>query len=127
MTAQSNVKEMLALAKSCYLKVGPLNMDDSQGEGDLKEEEYIEETEEKWLQHYMLGKVAEKNEADPAVFLKHYLKVSPRSRLKVIHEKLKVLVPYFRDYITCMRIMPSTLRRSPIITVHLIWQLNPWR
>jgi hypothetical protein len=51
------------------LKVAPLN------EAKEKKEEELEETEERWLQHYMLGKVAEKSRAEFDVFLKHYMKV----------------------------------------------------
>ena len=35
-----------------------------------------EEEEEPWLQHYMLGKIAEKMGEEPKVFLQHYHTVS---------------------------------------------------
>lgn len=35
-----------------------------------------ESHDEKWLYHYMLGKIAEKQKEGPNIFLDHYLKVS---------------------------------------------------
>ena len=35
----------------------------------------VDENEEEWLHHYMLGKVAEKKGADPEEYLKHYKQV----------------------------------------------------
>lgn len=46
--------------------------------GDLKEKHDVQEAggheDEKWLYHYMLGKIAEKKKQEPVIYLTHYLK-----------------------------------------------------
>ncbi|KAL1132151.1 hypothetical protein AAG570_010108 [Ranatra chinensis] len=37
--------------------------------------------DERWLHHYMLGKIAEKKEEDPQIFVEHYTKAS-----ELLHE-----------------------------------------
>ena len=52
---------MLELAGHCFLKAS-----ECEGDGDGEE----------WLVEYMLGKVSEKQQTEPGIYLKHYLKVS---------------------------------------------------
>ena len=61
--AKDTRKEMLKIAQNCYKKAKECDVD---GEGG----------EEEWLQHYMLGKVAEKMRRPPQEYLQHYRQVS---------------------------------------------------
>ena len=56
-----NGKQMLLTAQHCYRQAGIVET----GSG------------EEWLQHYMLGKIAEKLDESPNIYLDHYVKVIP--------------------------------------------------
>ena|SRR6218665_2663364 len=60
--ATINKTEMLMIALNCY----------NQAEACAQESG---NKEEKWLLHYMLGKIAEKLDQDPNIYLEHYKKV----------------------------------------------------
>ena len=52
-------QEMLALSKQCFEQAMKHDCD----------------SEEEWLEHYMIGKMSEKEAQDPSVFLSHYAQV----------------------------------------------------
>ncbi|XP_064634995.1 calcineurin-binding protein cabin-1-like [Lineus longissimus] len=56
--AESSRDDMLKTAENCYIKAGEC------GDAD--------EIEERWLHHYMLGKIAEKMHRHPRDYLEHY-------------------------------------------------------
>ncbi|XP_021709243.1 calcineurin-binding protein cabin-1 isoform X2 [Aedes aegypti] len=61
----------LGIAYECFNKVN------TEYSLDQKEDRNFEANEdEKWLYHYMLGKIAEKNKERPVVYLTHYLKAA---------------------------------------------------
>ena len=64
--AASNYTEMLELAENCF------KMAVIAGTSCVVESEI---TSEKWLLHYMLGKIAEKLKEAPTIYLTHYQEV----------------------------------------------------
>ena len=58
--AATNKTEMLKIAHNCYVKASECE---------------TEESEEEWLHHYMLGKIAEKMCRPPNEYLEHYKQV----------------------------------------------------
>lgn len=62
----------MKIAYDCFSTVNDIY--ESNNKKLTNEEE--ESHDEKWLYHYMLGKIAEKQKEGPNIFLDHYLKVS---------------------------------------------------
>ncbi len=58
--AETNRTEMLKIAHNCYVQASGCE---------------TEESEEEWLHHYMLGKIAEKMDQPPKEYLEHYKQV----------------------------------------------------
>lgn len=66
-------EEMLDRSRLCYNNASHCDEDDS--------------FEEAWLHHYMLGKISEKLNDSPSVYLDHYQKVSPSQPLLLLQPK----------------------------------------
>lgn len=65
---------MLSTSYNCFSYVTTLQNSPSKNSGELLENNN-DMNDEKWLCHYMLGKIAEKRREDPGVYLNHYLMV----------------------------------------------------
>lgn len=83
--------------------------------------------DEKWLCHYMLGKIAEKRKEDPKVYLNHYLMVSAESpsTIETICFEL-FFSPCHSLPITCMRAVPHIPLRS-ITATRPRYPSRPWK
>lgn len=66
---------MLNISYNCFSYVTTLQNSTCRVPVDLTENNDV--NDEKWLCHYMLGKIAEKRKEDPNVYLNHYLMVRP--------------------------------------------------
>lgn len=64
---------MLNTSYNCFSYVTTLQNTPTKTSAESPENNDV--NDEKWLCHYMLGKIAEKRKEDPSVYLKHYLMV----------------------------------------------------
>lgn len=75
--------------------------------------------DERWLHHYMLGKIAEKNEEKPSVYLDHYLKAmkfleqnGAEYPSRILYSSpqyysVEVLEIYYRTHTTILKLLES--------------------
>lgn len=63
-------EKFLKIAYDCFTIAAGL-----QSISENREEDDLESHDEKWLNQYMLGKIAEKRKGQPEIYMNHYLKV----------------------------------------------------